>query len=406
MKKNLLLLAMLASAAGANAYWLPTPVITSETKEDGKVNITWDYDTEHEDAKFSHFVLTVYKMHKAAAAERFVLASTDFDYIESKGTMTDSEERMAVWDEIETCPGWWARFPKYMDKAMGVSTYQNFTGGAHLDDPFSGSYILSPDYDLSHVTDKKLNVSASIAREADSVEGGFVVYAWNTNWWDPNNVDYKPVYDLTKIYDDLGKSSWKDKSEELWFPNPDDYTDDEQIAEVLGIDHTRTRVSFYGNGYSTYWVNNFEVSVDLKAGDMVDYGASSIRLDNAARTYSIDTTGDTENDYVYAYDIRAVSEEFEDYCGMDVVCAINNPYKKAKYVIGDFAGVECIGDAADTEVSVIASNGYISVAGAQDMEVYNASGACVYSGSADRQVNVGKGVFIVKAGSKTEKVIM
>lgn len=406
MKKKLLLLAMLASAAGANAYWMPTPVITSETKEDGKVVITWDYDTEADDARHTHFVVTVYKMHKAVADENFVLASTDFSYIESTGTMPKSENRAAIWDQVPTCPGWWVRMPMYMDKALGIFTFQNFTGGEGKDDPFGGSYLVSPDYDLSKVTEKKFNIKASLGHEASSVTGAVLVQAWNTNWWDSNNAGYKTVYDSMKVYDDLTQYNWKDKSEVIWLPKVEDYIDEDQIAEVEGINQARTRVEFYGTGKSTYWINSFEVSVDLKAGDMIDYGVSEERVDGAKRSYAIDTAGDTENDYVYAYEVRAMLEEFDDYRNLNAIRATNYPYKNPKHVIGDFAGVECIGDAVDTEVSVIASNGYISVAGVQDMQVYNTSGACVYSGSADRQVNVGKGVFIVKAGSKTKKVIM
>lgn len=162
MKKNLLTLAMLACAAGAYAYWLPTPVITSEKRGDGKVDITWDYDTEHEDARLSHFVVTVYKMHRATADENFILAATDFDYIESKGTMKKSEERGANWDQVFSCPGWWVRFPKYMEKAMGIDAFMYFQGSGDMDTAFIGAYMMSPDYDLSNVTEKKLNVKAQL----------------------------------------------------------------------------------------------------------------------------------------------------------------------------------------------------------------------------------------------------
>lgn len=396
---------MLAGAVGANAYWMPRPVITSETKEDGKVKITWDYDTEGKDATpYTHFVVTVYKMHKATANERFVLAKTDFDYIESTGTFVKPQDRLALWDQLPECPGWRARFPMYLDKALGFQVFMNFTGST-VDEIFNGAYIVSPDYDLTYVTDKKFNVRANLAKEHALDIGAIVVWAWNTNVFDAKNADYKPILEGEKFYDDLSYTNWKEKSEEIRFPNPDDYTDPEDIEEINCIDYTRTRVQFYGRGYNSVYVNDFEVSVDLKAGDMIDYGASEVRVDGSERSYTIDTTGDTDNDYVYAYEVYVINEENNEY-GFDAIRATSHPYKNKKHVIGNFAGVECIGDAADTEVSVIASNGYISVAGAQDMEVYNTSGACVYSGSADRQVNVGKGVFIVKAGSKTKKVIM
>lgn len=406
MKKFLLLsFAFAACVTGAKAYWLPTPVVTSETIEDGKVNITWDYDTENEDSKHSHFVVTVFKMHKAVQDENFVLASTDFDYIESTGKMYKAEDRGALWDQIDNCPGWWVRMPMYMKKAIGVDAFQYFAGSDNSD-IFGGAYIISPDYDLTNLSNKVLKVSAELGNEATSVSGGYAIWAFNTNWWGANNVDYKPVYGLDKHYDTLNSTNWTSVADHLALPDPEDFTDEDQIEEVKGIDAKRTRVMFYGVGYSAYWVNKFEVSVDLLAGESVDYGAEDIRVDGAERSFSIDTTGDTEGDYVYAYEVRAINEEYDSFRELNSIRATNYSYATPKHVVGDLAGIENVVAPGEDNVVISANGGCITVNGVETAQVYSVSGACVYNGRTDRPINVGTGVFVVKAGSKTAKVAL
>lgn len=177
-------------SAGAVA-WLPTPEVISENVVDGGVNISWTYDDS--ETACSHFQVIVYKMHKAEEAGPFVLAETDFSNIESSGTMSKHEERGATWDFIPGCPGWWVKFPQYMNGAMGIDAFYYFAGSDNAD-IFGGAYMISPDYDLTHLTDPSVKVEAKLANESTSVTGGFALWCWNTNWFDPKNIDYKPVY--------------------------------------------------------------------------------------------------------------------------------------------------------------------------------------------------------------------
>ncbi|MCM1067680.1 MAG: T9SS type A sorting domain-containing protein [Muribaculaceae bacterium] len=403
MKKTLLCLACATlGVASANAYWLSTPVITSETKEDGKVKIEWTYDDSEEPC--NAFEVIVYKMHKATADEHFVLASTDFSHIESKGTITSSEEHGNQWDNIPGCPGWWAKFPLYMDKALGIDTYLYFSGSDNSD-VFGGAYLVSPDYNLSGMGDKTITVKASLAAETTSVSGGFAVWAWNTNWFDEKNIDYKPVYNLDKHYTTLAQAKFKDFEEVLSFPNESDFTDPDDLDEIRAYCHDRTRVMFYGNGYAAYWINSFEVSAELEAGDMVDYGASMHRVKE--NSFVIDTTGDTDTDYVYAYEVIAVVEEHHDFYDTDNVRAINYRYNTPKHVIGELAGVEDV-VVSEADFTITTAGGAIIINGAEGLnaQVFSTSGACVYSGSASVPVSLTSGIYIVKVGNKTAKVIL
>ena len=41
----------------------------------------------------------------------------------------------------------------------------------------------------------------------------------------------------------------------------------------------RTRLSFYGSGYSALWINNLKVEAQLGAGDVIGYAADLHVLD-------------------------------------------------------------------------------------------------------------------------------
>lgn len=390
---------MAAMAMGAQAYWLPNPVITSETVEPGKTTIEWTYDSSIE--RCTGFQVIVFKMHKATEDGKFVLASSDFDHIESTGTINKHEERGALWDYLPDNAGWWVRSPLYMNKALGIDVF-NYYAGSDNSDIFGAAYLLSPDYDISGLTNKAFSISAEMAAESTSVSGGYAVWAWNTNWYDPTNIDYKPVYELDFHYD-LPNNSFEQLADNAQFPDPANYTDPEELEEINAISHERTRVMFYGVGYSALWINKFEVAVDMKAGDTVDYAASAHNVEG--NSFVIDTTGDTDNDYTYAYEVRPMFVEYDDYRDLTTVRAINYPYATPKNIIGASMGIKDV-TVSDTEVSVIARDGRIAIAGASTAQVYTPSGVCVYDGSADKAINVAPGVYIVKADGKTVKVAL
>lgn len=283
MKK--LLLATLCAGAMIPAkamFMLPAPEMLTETKEDGKVTVTWKNDT---DEKITNYHVVVYKKHKATAPERFTLAETDFNYIESTGTLTKHENRGAGWDYLPDCPGWYVKFPLYMNQAMGIDTFNNFVG-ADNSDIFGGAYMLSPDYDLLGVdaANRKIYVSCSLAKEAESVTGGFALYTWSDDWWSEANYDYKPVEGHDHHYSDLSSTKFQDY---------------EEVCEPQ-IFVNRTRLSFYGKGYSSIWIDKFKVDVELGADDEIGYAAELhvLEAQEGVNTFTIDTSADTDNDYV------------------------------------------------------------------------------------------------------------
>ncbi len=361
---------------------LPKPTVTEEQVSDGKVEITWSVEDPDNETGFFHVI--VYKMHKATAPESFVLAETDFSYIESTGTIRKHEERGAVWDYVPDMPGWYAKYPMYMNNAIGIDAFNYFMGSDN-DDAFGGAYLLSPDYDLSMIADPRLKVECELAHEATSVTGGFALYTYSLDWWDPKNIDYKGVEGEDHHFTDLS-DTWQAYSAEC-VPN-----------EYLN----RTRVAFYGSGYSTFWINKVKVTAPLSAGDQITYAASVHRVEGTS--FSIDTTGDTENDFVYAYQVCGLKEEYDDYRQLTTI-RFKSDFSDMKVIGEDLSSVSVA--EADSMVRVRAHNGSITVTGASEAEIYDISGRMLFHGDATSPIELGTtGVFIVKAGGKTCKVVL
>lgn len=389
MKKFLLACTLGAAALSANAvFMLPVPEIVSETNADGKLKITWQSVT---DEKISDYHLVVYKIHKATAAEKFVLAQSDFDYIESTGTFTKHEERGAIWDYLPDNPGWYVKSPLYMNKAMGLDTFNNFAGSDNSD-IFGGVYMVSPDYDLSGMAEKAVNVTCELAREATSVTGGFALYTWSDDWWNEANYDYKPVTGHEHSYSDLSMDKFQTYSETC---APEIFPD-------------RTRVCFYGSGSSALWINSFKVDVDMAEGDWVGYPAAVyvITHNEGENSYEVDLSGDTDNDYFYAYQLRAVRNDFDDSRNITTMRFVS-PFTDLKSFVA--APPASIGEVeADNAAEFKVENGMLTVSAAEGtaVEVYTVDGRKVLEGKAGEALAPGTGIFIVKAGSSSAKVII
>lgn len=391
--RKILLAALLAGAVipAKAVFMLPAPEMLSETEENGKVTFTWKTDT---DEKITHYHVVVYNSHYGKD-ERFVLAESDFGYIESTGTLNKHEERGAVWDYLPDCPGWYVKTPLYMDKAMGIDTFNQFPGSDNSD-IFGGAYMLSPDYDLSLVAEENrtLYVSCELAAEAESVSGGFALYTWSDDWWNEANYDYKPVAGHDHHYTGLSTKSFTAYEEEC-------------VPQIF-VD--RTRVSFYGSGYSALWINKFKVEMHLGVGDMVRYPAALyvVEAQPGVNSFTIDRAADTDCDGVYGYFVRAVRNDYDDYRQLTTMRFIS-PCPKVHVIGRSFDAVAEVGaDAAQPVISAV--EGQITVTGADaatPVEVFNAAGAKVAAGTAGAPVSVGShGVFIVRAGDATAKVVL
>lgn len=332
MKKFILLSAFLwVSVMPVSAVlMLPAPKLISENVSPGKVEIAWEFSSE--DAPNPYFQVIVYKMHKALNDENFVLAQTDFNFIESEGTMNKHEERGAIWDYVPDCPGWYAKWPLYMNGALGIDT-QNYFPGADNDDIFGGAYLISPDYDLTHVKDNSIKIEASLGRESTTVTGGFCVWTYSTDWFDPSNADYKPLTEHDHHYENLAMDKFQT------------FTETCQADEYMA----RTRVMFYGRGYQAFWIDNFKLSVDLAPGDSIAYGALVHRVDGKT-SFTIDTSTDTENDYVYGYEVRAVREDKREWPKELMYMRFISPSLPMKVIDRKSSGVQVIeNDNATTE---------------------------------------------------------
>lgn len=376
-----------ASSLASAVLVLPTPVCES-TVNDGNVKVTWTFESE--DAPSPIFHVIVFKQHTATAYETFVLGQSNFDYIESTGTLTKHEERGAIWDYLPDNAGWYVKYPQYMNGAMGIDTF-NYYPGADNDDIFGGAYIISPDYDLSNLSDPNITIQADMANEAISVSGGYVIYNYSTDWWSENNYDYKPNLECDVFHEDLTSDRFK-SYEDVLYP-----------FEELN----RTRVCFYGTGRSALWIDSFKATVNMKAGETITYPADMHRITDGSKEYTIDTTGDNANDKTVGYQVLASREDYDDYRQLTTIrfmSAMNKPMIKVGE--GSSSGID--GIAADTDApTVTATNGTVTVTGVDNVQIFSTDGRMVYNGAADSPIALGaKGIYIVRAGSRSVKVIL
>lgn len=379
---------LLSSISASAVLVLPTPEITSEEVASGKVNIKWQFQSEDAPQPIYHVV--VYKKHIATQDETFVLAQSNFDYIESTGTMKKHQERGATWDYLPDNPGWYAKFPLYMNGAMGIDTYQYFAGSDN-DDVFGGSYLISSDYDLSDLSNPNINLECEMAHEANSVIGGYGLYTYNTeDWWDEKNIDYKGIVAGAVEHSDLSDETWKNYQSIL---EPDAHL-------------SRTRICFYGSGYSALWLNSFKASVEMKAGESVTYPVEFHRLTNGETEFSINTETDTETDQIYAYQVLASREDYDDYRQITTIRFMSAMNKPMKVIGEDSNGIdEALNDFEN--ISVNAANGAITVNGADKAEVYTIDGKMIYNGSTSNPIAVqNNGLYIVRAANQSVKVIL
>ncbi len=376
-----------ASSLASAVLVLPTPVCES-TVNDGNVKVTWTFESE--DAPSPIFHVIVFKQHTATADETFVLGQSNFDYIESTGTMKKHQDKGAIWDYLPDNAGWYVKFPLYMQGAMGLDTFQYFNGSDN-DDIFGGAYIVSQDIDLSNLSDPTITLTTDMANEAISVKGGCTVFNYSTEWWDAKNYDYKHNPDTGALHEDLSNEKFNTYEDEL------------EPYEQLD----RTRVYIYGTGYQALWLDSFKATVNMKAGETIIYPAEMHRITDGAREFTIDTTGDTANDKTARYQVMASREDYDDYRQLTTVrfmSAMNKP--SIEVGKGTTSGIGDI--AADSDApTVTAANGTITVSGADNVQIYSADGRMVYNGTADSPIALGaNGIYIVRAGSRSVKVIL
>lgn len=296
MKKKFTFISVIAAFSAftvAADFMLPSPKIIKEEIGEGKVNIAWEYSSE--DVPEVDYQVIVYKKHTAKSNEEFVIAETDFDYIESVGTINKQEDTGMLWDYVPDCPGWFVRAPLYMNGAMGIDTFFYYVGSDN-DDIFGAAYMVSPDIDISHLSKPVLKIDASLGKEASSVtNAGFAVYMWNTDWYTASNADYVTLKNHDHNYDTIALDKFKSYSEVCDLSS---YINDPW-------EPSRTRVCFYGWGKSAYWIDSFRVAADMKAGDSVNYGSSFHNV-GKEKSFTIDTSEDTDSDKVIGYEVRAI----------------------------------------------------------------------------------------------------
>lgn len=368
MKKFLLSVVLCAglSVPASAIFLVPTPTDVTHSSDATSYTLTWTQPTLDPDANThdpSYYHVVVYKVHTATTDEEFVLAQTDFNDIVSTGTMTKPKDMAEPWTQIPEMPGWYAKFPMYMNQALGVDAFYNFTGSDN-DDPLGGTYIASPDYHLQLLSDPTLHLSFKVARANNTDEAGVAIYTWSNDFWTEGYEDYKPIMDQVWESTDISNRGWTSENIDL--------VPDEFLA--------RTRVSFYGTGSTTIWYDDIKLSVNLKAGETIMYPAEIHTVNGTS--YTADKSAETDNDFIYGFQVRGIWEDYDDYRDNHYIRSMSDVTPLD--VVHAPAGIE--GIEADTD------NANAPV------EYFNLQG--------QRVEPAAPGLYIRRQGTKTSKVIL
>lgn len=367
--KKLLLSALLGVGVFVPAsaiFLVPTSTNVNHSSDATSYTLTWSEPVISSDVDLhpaSYYHVTVYKVHTATADEEFVLASTDFNDVTSTGTMTRPKDMAEPWKHLPDMPGWYVKFPMYMNNALGIDAFQYFAGSDN-GDPLGGTYIASPDYHLQLLSDPTLHLSFKTARANNTDKAGAAVYTWSDDFWTPGVEDYKPIMEQVWESDAIDNQGWTPQEITLV---PDEYL-------------ARTRVALYGSGSYVVWYDDIKLSVNLKAGETIMYPAAVYTVNGTS--YTADKTADTDNDFIYGFQVRGIWEDYDDYRDNHYIRSMSDvsPIDVVHYPAG-IEGIEADVDNANAPV-----------------EYFNLQGQRVEPSA--------PGLYIRRQGAKSTKVVL
>lgn len=327
------------------------PVMRVTAKADGFV-AEWDA-TE----KANVYDFWAYEQHSASAdGSPVYLINTNFDEIESTGTLGNPELPSDIYHTLDFLPGWILWAPAYMNGAIGINDVCSLYG--------QSTCFESPEFDLSG-TDGTVKIDVDIYTSDDVA---IALLNKVGNQWSVVDQKYE---EAPADEEPLG---WK------------------TYSLTLNGNPTMAAISILGNGYNYTWIDNMKVSVDLKAD-----GKLLIPINNTVtQGNSVEVKADMAEGKVYACTVRGglVTEDAS--------------------IVGDFAEMQYVYGKGGSVAKLASSKTYAFVAGGKlhvvnpdnaAVAVYNTNGSLI-SAAAESEIELpGKGVYIVKIGDKAFKVV-
>ena len=367
--KLLLTIALALAATAADAQYLvdqslPRPTATEAT------NVTTDGYTanwrqltleEYIDTKAIGFYVRTYATHTAQAdGERFYLANTDFSYLEQRGGSVEapvpnatSSNKFVRGTIDDPCrPGTWTT----------VNT-ANAGGVLCLDGKYNmqfanGQLVLN----ITDLTNGGGDVHFKFRAKSDKDGRNMVVQLRKANTEDADDVIEK--YELSNL-----TTEWRDVEFTLHGGQK------ESDILIMGTDMGNLSKMYY-------FIDDLQVWQELKEGEtaQVLYNDAFLKSDIEGTSLDMTVSGAYDGDaYAYtvsSYDFNSISPESNLVGVPPVASAIHN------------ASADGDATAPDTPVTV-----------------YSLGGTIVAQGTAANMPTVPKGVYVVKTGSKTVKVM-
>lgn len=225
----------------------------------------------------------------------------------------------------------------------------------------------------------------------------------------PDNKDFTlKVTALGKVGSKFKVSCYNDEGREMVTSRMGTFTKD-NTPEEFSFKFPTSNYTFFEielmemEGAYTLLFDNMEISIDMEKGDVIKGRVDESQSMTA--TYDFKTPYWTPNDKIY-YQVKSQFIQPNQYYSIDYYTS--DPSKKV-YV--DYSGLVGINETANEETEIFVSNGELNVIIPQEetVSIYNISGTLTATYKAVEGLNIypltNNGVYIVKVGDKTTKVI-
>ena len=317
------------------------------------------------------YYVNLYLEHKAKVDGKYYLLDTDFSKVE-QGTLAEpvTYEGQVSLDSYVGRSGWYVNNPAFAAGYVGTDNrYATYIGE---------SYITSPEMNFS-------------------IDGGKTTVSFSVNNPSSSSTNVVVEYD---IYDANGQLvAIKESQQVISVPAGESK---QSVTLTGGVKNCRILIIPDATSYNQLFFDDLQVSQMLKAGETVLLGIDRKRAVKDATSYDFNVDKAEEGSR-YAYTVTAyyLGESEED----DVLSSASDMIYVDKNVSG-------VAEELSAAVKAYAASGmlYVDNAEGKSVQVFNASGALVYSvaavsGNVEVALPTG-GFYIVKVGNKTFKILM
>ena len=340
------------------SYSLPAPALLEETDITGNAfTANWE-EIEDVDA----YIFRLLAEHTAIQDETFYYTNTDFSNVVSEGT-TSSPEVVDSWEMMIN--GWHIYMPILIDGAIGV------TGKYYYNEQYGT--ITSP---VSDFSSDNGNITISF-KAYGNINDELEVSLFTPAYGYYDIADYKYVR--------IGNDGWNEYS----------------VSLRKGMEESYIEITYFGAG--DVFFDDIKLYQTITEGETKTFILESSEIQATSHRVTVDDAH--INDILY-YQVAATKFVYSQN-GDKIIGSIDSGFSDTRMSPTNTTGVESI--YAQQKAVAYFHNGLLNISNPDNetVFVYSINGSCLYQSMTDGTADIilPKGVYIVKVGDKTAKII-